>query len=572
MADSDRVVPLHPVPEVSSEERARRLQAEVERLASSQMSASERALYLDGTEGYSERFGIDKATLKHMVTAVIKEREKKEHAEKAEQRRIEDRAEKQRVAKEREEGRLDRQAKKDAEKKAEKKECKRQGALAALAKLPRSLHETNLRQLARQFGEDIDGLRAELELLLADAEAAIVREAGEPWLEPVNTKELLDETLAQIRRYIVIHDDAAAIIHTVAIPFAWVHDEVATFSPLLVVQGADMDEAKTTLCHIHSMMTPRQLVIGKPTGPTIYRLVDAHHPTLYVDNADKLLARDRDLADIINLSWTRGTKIPRTERGVVHLYNPCCFKVMNGVDVLPHLDPATRSRCITTEMLPKLPGEEVIDFERAAGDERFSVLRRKWMRWAIDNVEAVRGANPAMPEGFNNRLAKNYRILFAIADLAGGDWPKKVRAAAVKLSREYNMPSMRRRLLAVFYDLFSRYGKLLTSEQVETAVRTYGDEWAHYVSPNSKNQRGHPITKWETAALLRPFKIYPGVIHPRGGNTCDRGYDVAWFEIPFRHTTLEKPCPEVVRSYGNPNGDSANSVRPYDLRRGWRTN
>src|SRR6516164_1104356 len=81
MADSDRVVPLHPVPEVSSEERARRLQAEVERLASSQMSASERALYLDGTEGYSERFGIDKATLKHMVTAVIKEREKKEHAE-----------------------------------------------------------------------------------------------------------------------------------------------------------------------------------------------------------------------------------------------------------------------------------------------------------------------------------------------------------------------------------------------------------------------------------------------------------------------------------------------------------
>jgi hypothetical protein len=110
-------------------------------------------------------------------------------------------------------------------------------------------------------------------------------------------------------------------------------------------------------------------------------------------------------------------------------------------------------------------------------------------------------------------------------------------AAAVKLSRAHNLPSLGRRLLAVFHDLFSRRGKLLTSRQVERALPAYGDEWANY------RDRGRPINKWEVAALLRPFKIYPGAIHPRAGKTTDRGYDVARFETAFRHY-LGKTLPE----------------------------
>src|SRR5215472_9794728 len=232
MADGERVVPLHPVPEIGLEERARRLQAEVERLA--RLSASEWMLYVVGTEGYAERYGVDKATLKQMVEAVIKESAKKVREEKAEQQRIEDRAEKQRTAKEREEerradkeARADRQARKDAE----KKERERLKELSAIAKLPRAEHEAKLQQLARRLGEDIEGLRTEFELLLADAEAAVVREAAEPWPEPVDTKQLLDETLALLRCYVVVHDEASATIYALTVPFAWIHDAVATFSP-----------------------------------------------------------------------------------------------------------------------------------------------------------------------------------------------------------------------------------------------------------------------------------------------------------------------------------------------------
>jgi putative DNA primase/helicase len=214
--------------------------------------------------------------------------------------------------------------------------------------------------------------------------------------------------------------------------------------------------------------------------------------------------------------------------GNVHEFDPFCFKVINGVDLLPHLDLATRTRCIVTDLLPKLPNETVVNFKHAARDERFVRLRQQAKRCVDDNMLAIRDAAPAMPSGFDGRLAENYVLLFAMADLAGGDWPQRARAAAVKLSRQHAAPSLGRQLLAVFYDLFSRYGSLLINTQMEKALPVYGDEWANY-----KN-RGKPANKWDVAQLLRPYGIGSNVIHPRG-RVADRGYRDTQFEVVFRH-------------------------------------
>jgi hypothetical protein len=514
---SDSVLPF-PVPD---EERARRLAIEVGRLA--RLPMVEWMLYV-ATESHAAKYGVDCATLRRLVEAVVKENEKKQRDAQAEQRRAEDHAEKRRVA-----------AQRQADKEADKKARERAKAFAELIKLPTALQAAQLKVLAKRLGEDADALRVEFEEFAAIDEKVGDSGVVETWPDPVNTKALLDDILVQLRRYVVIHDDAAATIYALSVLFAWVHDEIATYSPILVIQGADIECAKSTTSNVLALLAPRARVIVKPTGPSLYRLVDHRHPTLFVDNADKLLARDRDLADIINSSWTRGVRIPRVVEGNVYEFDPFCFKAVNGVDLLPHLDPATRTRCIVTDLLPKLSGEKVINFKHAAGDEQFSILRRKAQRWRDDNVAAVKDANPSMPEGFDNRLAENYTLLFAIADLAGGDWPKQARTAAAKLVREYGTLSMGRRLLAILHELFSRYGKLLTSEQIERALPAYGDEWANY------RNLGRAINKWEIAQLLRPYKIVPRVIHPRG-RPADRGYDVAQFEVAFRHY-LGKPLP-----------------------------
>jgi len=86
----------------NSEERAHRLRVEVERLA--RLPTVEWMLYVT-TESHAAKYGVDCATLKKMVEAVIKETEKKAREEKVEQQRIEQRAEKQRDTAKRDEER-----------------------------------------------------------------------------------------------------------------------------------------------------------------------------------------------------------------------------------------------------------------------------------------------------------------------------------------------------------------------------------------------------------------------------------------------------------------------------------
>jgi hypothetical protein len=540
---------------VSDEERARRLKAEVDRLA--RLPTVEWMYYLDGTV---EKYGVDKAVLKQMVEVVIREVEKKAREDRGELRRREDRAEKKRDVAQREQDRKaerrtreeerrterrireDERREREAQKEAEKRERETQKALAVIVKLPSAEHEAELKKLAKRLDEDIETLRAEFDELLGDEAEKIRRGIVEPWDEPVATRELLDVAMAQFAKYIIIHDKVVAPIVPVWIAFAWIHD-IAAFSPILVFQGADTGMGKSNASEAVKLLSPRGYMLAKPTGPSLYRLVDYMRPTLFIDDADKLLAEDRDLATIIRSSWKRGVYVPRVVKGTVYLFDAFGPRCLNGIDLLAHLDAATRTRCITIRMLPKLENETVASMRYAGEDENFVILRRKFLRWATDNMAALKTARPRMPEGFFSRLEENYHLLFAIADLAGGDWPKKIRAAAVKLSQERDTPSLGKRLLAIFFALFVRHGSQITSKQAEALVPVEDDEFADYRSS------GRPITRFQIAALLRPYQVYPGLIHPRGGHTADRGWNATSFTTVFKHY-LGKTLPEgrsVVR-------------------------
>jgi putative DNA primase/helicase len=521
------VVPF-PVPD---EERARRCKAEAERLA--RMSPVEWTYYVE-LEGYAEKFGVDKTTLKAMVEAVIKEIEKKKREDRGERRHREVRAEKKQAAAIREEERREREARREEERKerearkeAERKEREKQKALAAIVKLPSGAHEAELKKLARRLGEAIESLREDFAVLLDDEAEKIRRGIVEPWDEPVDTRELLDAASAQFGKYIIIHDKIVAPIVPLWTAFAWVHD-IAVFSPLLIFQGADTGMGKSAASEVVSRMSPRGYMIVKPTGPALYRLVDRLHPTLFIDDADKLLAEDRDLATIVRASWKRGVYVPRTVKGEVHFFDAFGSRCLNGIDLLAHLDVATRARCITVQLLPKLEEESVTSLRYAEEDENFVILRRKFLRWATDNMVVLKSAKPRMPDGFHSRLEENYHLLFAIAELAGGDWPKKAHAAAVKLSREHNEPSLGKRALAIFFSSFIQHGPLLTSKQTEQLFAAADDAFADYKG------RGRPINKYEIAALVKPYQVFPGTIHLRG-RPSDRGWNAAWFATAFKH-------------------------------------
>ena len=449
--------------------------------------------------------------MKAMVEATIKERENKAKQEKAEQEKAEQRAKKQRSTAKREEESKQERKQKEVDKKAEHQQREKKKALATIVKLPSAEHEGRLKILARQLGEDVEVLREEFAELRGEEEEKIKCSEVEPWDEPVDTRELLDGVTTQFGRYIIVHDRVIAPIVPLWICFAWCF-EIAAFSPLLVFESADSGEAKTAASKVVASLTPRAYIIVEPTGPAFYRFVDRVRPTLIIDDADRLLPRRPDLAHIINASWTRGVPIPRVDAsGNVHLFDPFCPKVLNGIDLLAHLAPATRTRCITIKLLPKLEDEEVADHRHADRDENFIVLRRKLLRWSLDNMAVLDNANPEMPEGFFSRLRDNYHLLFAIADLAGGDWPKRARAAASKLAHEHNTPSLGKRLLAILFDLTIKHRTtLFTSAQLEQLVPAESDEFVNY-------KNGHPINKYQIAALLKSLLQYPPQGHSSKG-------------------------------------------------------
>jgi Protein of unknown function (DUF3631) len=534
--DSKKILGF-PKAEVAPEERARRLKIEVERLAS--LPVVEWRYYVECTD-VAEKHGVLRTVMKALIEATIKDREKTAREDRAEDRqRARHDARKQERA-ERERKREQEREQERADKEAERRQREKDKALAAIIKLPKSEHEAKLRELAKKLDEDFEILREELAELRGEEEEQIKASEVEPWDEPVDTLALLNELETQFRRYIIIHNQVIAPIVPLWIGFAWCFD-IAAFSPNLLFDSADSGEAKTAASKVVAALTPRAYIIVEPTGPAYYRFVDRVRPTLVIDDADRLLPRRPDLAHIINASWSRGVPIPRVDdHGNVRLFDPFCPKVLNGIDLLAHLAPATRTRCIAIKLLPKLEGEKVADHRHADRDESFIVLRRKLLRWSRDNLAVLDSADPEMPEGFFSRLQDNYHLLFAIADLAGGDWPKRARAAASKLAREHNTPSLGKRLLAILFDLTIKHQTtLFTSEQLEKLVPAESDEFANY-----KNDR--PINKYQIAVLLKPYcDIQPKLIHPRGGKTADRGYDTAWpeFTLAFRHY-LGKALPQ----------------------------
>jgi hypothetical protein len=455
------------------EEQAKRVTAEATRLVG--LSPGEWRLWLPRS---AERLGVDPKVLAALVEAQIKNREQSAAKKLQKDRLEEQRAERLRklerdqqrerhigdAAKTKAEKEREKREEKEAErqkKEAERKTKQKAMAFGNILKLPVARHERELAKLAERLGEDMAALREEFEGCLGVGGGEASTEKTEPWPEPVDTAAVLQECSNKVSKYVVSKDH---LLTTTAlwVAHAWLYDhDVPTQSPILAATSAEPDSGKSTLVAVAGHATPSfSSNLVELTGPSLYRYVDAVKPTIAIDEADDLFVRKSDLKHIVNAGWTRGAKIPRQANvggvSTTVYFDPFTPK---AIALLGHnLPPTTRSRCIELRMLPKRADEQAEDF-KYVDDPEFAVLRRKFARWAVDNAAAVKSAQPTTPSGFNDRAAMNWKVLLAIADLAGGPWPKRAREAAERLSRSGKRPSNGVRLLAAARDMFAETGK-----------------------------------------------------------------------------------------------------------------
>ena len=83
-----------------------------------------------------------------------------------------------------------------------------------------------------------------------------VESTPELWPETVDSAKLLADLAKQIRRYVVIREEglSATVLFTA---MCWIHNAVATHSPILGVTSADAESGKTTLLDVLARLVPK---------------------------------------------------------------------------------------------------------------------------------------------------------------------------------------------------------------------------------------------------------------------------------------------------------------------------
>jgi hypothetical protein len=159
-----------------------------------------------------------------------------------------------------------------------------------------------------------------------------------------------------------------------------------------------------------------------------------------------------------------------------------------------------------------------------------------------DDIDLLKAAKPNMGS-MTNRPATNWKPLFAVAEVAGGQWKARARLAAAAAAKLKQNPADEEELFAAIKAIFdtSTLDYVESESLVRKLAEVEGGPWAEY------GKTSKPITQNALARLLRGFGIMPGQVGPEYARK--RGYLPGQFE-------------EVFASYVVPFAKEGDSNRP----------
>ncbi len=329
-----------------------------------------------------------------------------------------------------------------------------------------------------------------------------------PWIQEISGADLLDTIGNVIERYMILPKHAADAMALWTL-HAWTY-AAWMISPLLIVVSPVMQCGKSTLLSVLFYILPRSDLTSNATASPIFRLIEDAKPdvnTFLFDEGDSYFTPQKeDLRGIINSGWMKITaRVMRTEgdgkQRKARRFSTWAPKVIATIKAVADtlMD---RGIIIKLRRATRAEGKEIERF-RMLDTSEFGELRQKCLRWAIDYVDELADADPVMPDALANRPADNWRPLIAIADAAGGEWPKRARTAALIMSGEASKVDRGVDLLADIRRVFDD-GKpewLGAEILVNRLVDLPETPWAEWRNGE------RPITSRGVAKMLLEFEI-----------------------------------------------------------------
>lgn len=360
----------------------------------------------------------------------------------------------------------------------------------------------------------------------------------EPLDEPVDGDELLHELRQQVRRFVVLDEDAATTV-ALWMTLTYLVDK-ASYLGILALESATKRCGKSTLLAVLRRLVHRAKSTANITSAALFRIIEVQKPTLLIDEADSFLKGNEDLRGILNAGVEPGGTVIRCV-GSDGDYNPREYNVFapKAIALIGKLPPTLEDRSFVVRMRRRMKDETV---ERLRGDRDlgFEMLRRKIVTWTAAITPGFAGMEPEVPSSLNDRAADRWRDLLRIADAAGGEWPERARRAAetLEVEREDDDGESKTLLLEDIRSIFERcpdqrawHSRDLVGELTDLE----GRPWA-------ESNNGKPLTTYGLANLLDGFGVKSRQVKIERKNR--QGYRVADFtDIFSRYLPKDDPSP-----------------------------
>lgn len=329
---------------------------------------------------------------------------------------------------------------------------------------------------------------------------------------------LLSDLRTAIRRYVALPSAHAEVAVTLWIVATHAVTELH-HAPRLAIRSPEKRCGKSRLLEVVGMLCRRPLFTANTSSAVFYRVMGGDDPrTLLIDEADaiwgtkKTAEQNEDLRGLVNAGFERGRPTLRYDAAArrVEELETYGFVALAAIGTLP--DTIT-DRSVNILMRRRRGSERVAPYRSRRDGPPLVELRERVMWWVGDHTEAIAKAEPKMP--VEDRAADVWEGLVTIADIAGGDWPKLVREAAVALTREHDEEDRAGsdgvRLLSDIRDVFRDAGQPFIGS-LELVKKLRGIEDAPWADID--------LTVMRLAARLRAYKVES----KRNATATARGY------------------------------------------------